>query len=347
MKVALIGAGGDVGRQVLSYSIQERLLCREDVLFLIGRKDGPSRSSLFGILSDLEDACMEFLPKMEVLLSPEEIDADLVIMCAGITFPTDPRKKAISRENFAEINANVFNYYAKALSSKSKESLVIQVSNPIELGVQIFSRYHDRRCVVGMGAYLDSLRFQREIARSLQVERSRVRGWVAGEHGPEMIPLWSTVSIAGMTPTEEKKRISALRSAQMNIGGAQALKNALWLIEKEGPEAAFAMIDSLPFDLRPIVRPFTTHYTGSKTIFGPAIATCQLIRGIIKGEERLVMGQTRVEGEFLGLHGVIGVPLILGRNGIERIIEIDLWEEEAERLRESVERINEKYERYG
>jgi len=198
-----------------------------------------------------------------------------------------------------------------------------------------------------MGAYLDSLRFQREIARSLQVERSRVRGWVAGEHGPEMIPLWSTVSIAGMTPTEEKKRISALRSAQMNIGGAQALKNALWLIEQEGPEAAFAMIDSVPFDLRPIVRPFTTHYTGSKTIFGPAIATCQLIRGIIKGEERLVMGQTRVEGEFLGLHGVIGVPLILGRNGIERIIEIDLWEEEAERLRESVERINEKYERYG
>ncbi len=160
-----------------------------------------------------------------------------------------------------------------------------------------------------------------------------------GEHGPHLVPLWSTVSIQGFTPEEERYAIKRIREKESD--SEEALEKVLALLCDEGVEAAFAKVDTLPFDIRPIVRPFITHYTGSKTIVGPAATTCDLIGSMLREEKLFSTCQVKVEGEFYGLYGVFGVPVILNRRGIEEIHKIPLWEEELEKLKEAVKVINE------
>ncbi len=111
-------------------------------------------------------------------------------------------------------------------------------------------------------------------------------------------------------------------------------------MKRKVPRQAFDHIHDLPIEMRTQVRPWTAHYTGSKTTIGPAMATVDLLEKILLDKKDLVSCQIHLQGEFYGLKGIFGTPLVLGRKGVEEIREIELWPEERELLNNACNTIN-------
>ena len=216
MDVSIIGAGGDVGRQVAVHLIAERVVASSQRLQLVGHEGGKSSQSLFGLRADLLDAYAETSPEIDIALHPDEIAADIIIFAAGATVPTEPGK-ALDRSALGKINKPIFETYAKSIAEHGHgNEIILIVSNPVELGVEIFSRHLERKRVIGIGAYQDSLRFRREIAADLGVRRQRVHAFVLGEHGENLYPMWNTVQVYGMDDEELESVIQRL-SQRANI----------------------------------------------------------------------------------------------------------------------------------
>ena len=205
MNIAVIGASGDIGRVVILSLIQRRILGPSDRLQLVGRSEGPSFRTLYGLKSDILDGLMESAPHMEVILSPSEVDAEIVVMAAGVSFPKESEKR-LSRESLQKTNVKICRLYASAIAKTGRSPLFLITTHPVEAGVKVFSRYFPGNRVIGMGSHMDSMRFRREIGEAIGIDRSRIKGMVIGEHGPEMIPLWSSVRIEGMDAKELKEK---------------------------------------------------------------------------------------------------------------------------------------------
>ena len=344
MNIAIIGASGDIGRVVILSLIQRRMFRSSDRLQLVGRSEGPSFRTLYGLKSDILDGLMESAPRMEVILSPSEVDAEIVVMAAGVSFPKESEKR-LSRESLQKTNVKICRLYASAIAKTGRSPLFLITTHPVEAGVKVFSRYFPRNRVIGMGSQMDSMRFRREIGEAIGIDRSRIKGMVIGEHGPEMIPLWSSVRIEGMDEKEQLEKIKELASQPQELlwsSTSQAWEKTLTLLEEKGPTKAFDHLDGLPLEMRTQVRSWTTHYTGSKTTIGPAMATIDLLEKIIDDRKELVSCQINLQGEFYGLKGVFGTPLLLGKKGVEEVINIDLWPEEKDRLEDACRNINER-----
>jgi malate dehydrogenase len=342
MKIAIIGASGDVGRTVILSLIQRGLLKPADRLQLVGRSEGPSFRTLYGLKSDILDGLMESAPHMDVIIHPSEIDGEIIVMAAGITFPRDVDKK-LSRESLQAANAKICQLYASAISKSGKSPIILVTTNPVEAGVKVFTNYFPKNQVMGMGVHMDTMRFRREIAEALGIDRNRIRALVVGEHGPEMIQLWSSVHIEGMDEEEQKKMIEELSSHPREVAWSntyEAWEKTLSLLKEEGPTRAFEHIHGLPLEMRTQVRPWTAHYTGSKTTIGPAMATVDLLEKIILDKKDLVSCQINLQGEFYGLKGIFGTPVVLGKKGVEEIREIGLWAEERDLLNGACQNIN-------
>ncbi len=345
MNVSIVGAGGDIGREVAVRLIQDRIIGREALLQLVGRPDGSSGTLLYGFVSDLLDAYSENSPRLEVVLEPDGVRGDIIIFCAGRTLSTDPQVPG-DRNALAESNVPVFETYAQAIARVAKgEEIIIVVSNPVELAVHVFSKYIDPTKIIGMGAFLDTIRFRREIAADLGVRRQMVRGLVIGQHGPGMVPLWSSVGAFGMDNEEgwEKLRQSRERNRMAPQEAIHAVRD---LLAAGKVKAATAKVREMPPDLRVFAGPYVTHMTGAKTRVGTAGIVLRLIETITTGNQVLTACQTKVCGEFLGVSSVIGVPVLLNNQGIVHIHPLDIWEEEEEAFRRSAEMINKLISQY-
>lgn len=333
MDVAILGASGDCGRAIAGSLVASRLLEPTERLQLVGRANGPSARVLHGLASDLADAHAEYVPDLDVALSPREIVADLWVVACGRTPPTD--RGLVDRQALARDNARIFSEYADALARYGQGTeIVLIVSNPVELGVALFARAIGQRSrVIGIGAYQDTLRFRREIAGDLGVRRQRVSGFMLGEHGDEQMPVWSSVQVHGMDANERTDAIATLRKGteeQDFLAFCRAEREKLALLLAEGRVAdAFAHADRLPPDARVVLKPYITHLSGSKTVIATANVTVDLMQTLLDGREMLVAGQVVLEdGEFHGLRGPLGVPVIVGPNGVHSVVEIPLTNRE-------------------
>jgi malate dehydrogenase len=345
MNISVVGASGDIGREVVAMLIETGAMDRDATLQLVGRPEGQSASFLHGLVSDLLDAHSEKSPRLEVVLEAEAIQGDLVIFCAGQTVPTDPHQ-VLDRSALAERNAPVFERYAKAIAQTGKaEQIVIIVSNPVELAVHIFSKYIDPARVIGMGAFLDTIRFRREIAEDLGIRRQRVRGIVIGQHGPGMVPLWSSVGALGFNNEQGLAKLEEIRHRN-RMPAQDALAMVRELLQRGEAREALDRIQQFPPDLRVVVEPFISHLTGAKTRLGTSEIVLRMVNTIALGTEVLIACQAKVTGEFLGVHSVIGVPVLLNNQGIAQIYPLDLWDEEKKAFQESAMRINEQLARY-
>jgi malate dehydrogenase len=334
MDVSIVGASGAIGRQIAISLVEGGVLPPTSRLQLVGREDGASAGLLPGLAVDLSDAFAETLPEIDVALRPEELLADVIIVAAGAAVAADPAAP-IDRAALARNNRDVFERYARALAATGHgEEIVLVVTNPVELGVRIFSRYHDRRRVIGMGAFLDTLRFRREIAAELGVRRQIVNGLVLGEHGAHMVPCWSTVSAFGFDSDEGRARLASLRRSDGPSVPA-ALDEVMRLMRTAGPRAAYRRAASWGPDLRAFIKPYITHYSGAKTAVGTAEIISRLVETIVGGHQMLAAAQLVVEGEYLDIHGVTGVPALLSNRGVERVEAIALTDEETEAVRQA------------
>lgn len=339
MDVAVLGATGDVGRQVCTQLVERRVLPPTSRLQLVGRPDGRSGRATHGLAVDLVDAYDEHAPLLDVALDPSDVVADVVVVAAGRTAGTEPGVP-VDRRSLARDNARVFTDYADALARHgSGREVVIVVSNPVELGVAIMQRALGRHRVIGMGAWLDTLRFRREIASAIGVRRHRVSGFAVGQHGDDLVPLWSTVRIAGLDVGERRSAVARVRgdrTLDSYDDEIAAAKTALSRTAVDDIGAAFSLVDTWPPDIRLAARPWMTQQSGAKTAAGTASATIDLIETVLDGRDIVVAGQVALDGEveLAGepVRGVLGVPVVLGPEGWTRVLLPDLADDEERRL---------------
>lgn len=353
MDISVIGASGGCGREVVTQLVSQGVLGRRELLQLVGGNPASSRPSyLHGLRGDLQDAYAENIPEVDVAESDEDIVGDIIVMAAGATFPVDAGAAGAlrSRDGLARANAALFERFARAVARNraGNPPLVIVLSNPVELGVRIFSRYLDRDCVVGMGAFSDSQRFRWEIASQLGLSRQRVHAAMAGEHGLGMLPLWSTVRIHGLRHDELRTAIARLRDgvslADFPVRLARehaVVMEAMIADPVNGPVRALERIARLPPDLRVALKPFPVHYSQAKTVAATATATVELVKAVCEGRAVEVCAQYEHCGE-LGIHGPIGNRLLL-EGTVSRVVPgDDLSDEELSMLRQCGERCSAK-----
>ncbi|HEY9625990.1 MAG TPA: hypothetical protein V6C84_01705 [Coleofasciculaceae cyanobacterium] len=334
MDVSIIGASGDCGREIVTQLLVSRAISPSERLQLVGRSGGRSAQVLAGICSDLKDAYAEMAPELDVALHPEEIVADVIVMTAGATIGGT----LTSRSELAKANLALFELYAKAIAQHGHgHEVIIIVTNPVELAVEVFSRHLGRQRVIGIGAYSDSLRFRREIANDLGIRRQLIKGFVVGEHGDNMVPLWSSVQVQGMDTEELDTTLKRLRR-----GGCirefptdlQREKQVIFDYLRQGQVAdAYQHVDRLSPALRVVLKPYVTHLSGAKTISATANVTVDLVKTLLDGREVVISGQVQLSGEFYGIHTPLGVPIVVTPFGWTQVVPIQLWEEEVQMLK--------------
>ncbi|MCJ7772880.1 MAG: malate dehydrogenase [Desulfobacterales bacterium] len=231
--------------------------------------------------------------------------SDIVIITAGI-----PRKPGMSRDDLISTNAGIVKNATVQAVKFSPNSIIIIVSNPLDAMCHVAydaSGFPKER-VIGMAGVLDSARFRAFIAMELDVSVENTHAFVLGGHGDTMVPLPRYSTVAGIPITEliPKDRIDALveRTAK---GGAEIVS----LLK-----------------------------TGS-AYYAPASAVVEMAESILKDKKKILPCAAYLSGEY-GIHDLfIGVPVKLGANGVEQIIEIKLTEDEKASLMKSAASVEE------
>ncbi len=333
MDISIIGASGSVGRQIAIGIARAGLVPANGRLQLVGRKGGSSEHSLYGVATDLADAFAEDLPEIDLAFEPRHVLGDIIILVAGDSVG---RGDTRSRSDLAKTNRAVVESYAKAIARYgSGEELLLVITNPVEPCVHWCTRYIDRKRVIGMGAYLDTLRFRQEIAQALGVRRQRVQGLVLGEHGPKLVPCWSTVDVHGFESPEGRARLKALRKPR-DPSVSEALAHVAELTRERGPRAAYQAADRFGPALRAVVKPMITQQCGARSTASTAEMILRLLGTLLAGGHVLTSAQVELQGEFLGIHGVVGAPIVLTLGGVERVVPYSLTPDEERAVRAAV-----------
>jgi len=219
-------------------------------------------------------------------------DSDVVIIPAGM-----PRKPGMTREDLLKTNSKIIKSVVPKIVKYSPNCVLIIVTNPLDAMVYLaykLSGFPKNR-VIGMAGVLDSARFKTFIAQELNVDVNKVEAMVLGSHGDLMVPLINHCKVNGKPVKEliEEKRLGEIIE-RTRKGGGEILK----LLK-----------------------------TGS-AFFAPGLSAAEMAESIIKDQKKILPCAALCEGEY-GVNGVfVGVPVKLGKNGIEEIIEIELTEEE-------------------
>ncbi len=235
----------------------------------------------------------------------ETKDSEIVIITAGI-----PRKPGMSRDDLISTNAGIMKSVTEQIVKQSPDAVLIIVSNPLDAmcHVAFDASGFPKNRVIGMAGVLDSARFRAFIAMELGVSVENTHAFVLGGHGDTMVPLPRYSTVAGIPITEllSKERIDALVKRTRN-GGAEIVS----LLK-----------------------------TGS-AYYAPASAAVEMAEAILKDKKKILPCAAYLEGEY-NISGLfIGVPVKLGKNGIEEIIEITLTEEEQKALNHSADAVKE------
>ena len=227
-------------------------------------------------------------------------DSDLIIVTAGL-----PRKPGMSRDDLLAINAKIMKEVCSGIKQYSPNSVVIVVSNPLDAMAYIAKRElgFPRNRIMGMAGILDTARFKTFIAEELSVSVKDVHAFVLGGHGDTMVPMPRHCSVGGVPLLEllDQSRIDALIERTQK-GGAEIVG----LLK-----------------------------TGS-AYYAPAASAVQMAEAILKAENRILSCTAYLEGEFGVQDLFIGVPVILGANGLEKVIEVKLNEQEQKQFDHSV-----------
>ena len=235
----------------------------------------------------------------------DSADSDIVVITAGL-----PRKPGMSRDDLLMKNYEIVKGVTEQVVKVSPQCILIVVSNPLDAMVQTAYRISGfpRNRVIGMAGILDSARFRTFIAQELSVSVENVHAFVLGGHGDTMVPLPRYSTVAGIPITEllPQERIDALVQRTAN-GGAEIVG----LLK-----------------------------TGS-AYYAPSAAVTEMVEAIFKDKRKILPCAAYLEGEY-GVDGLfVGVPVKLGQNGIEEIIQIDLRPEEEAALKKSAAAVKE------
>ena len=232
--------------------------------------------------------------------------SSIVIITAGVS-----RKPGMSRDDLVNINADILESIVTQVIEYSPECILIVVTNPINTMVQLAYEVSgfDKQRVIGMAGILDGGRFKYFIAEELGVAASEVVTMVLGDHGELMVPLEDHCQVNGQPIAE--------------------------LLSRERIEAIVKRVQHAGSEIVNLLK------SGS-AYFAPGLAVIQMAKAIIRDEHKTMPCAVYLDGEYNTSGAFVGVPVVLGRNGIERIVEIHLSDKEAEAFDLSVAHIKER-----
>ncbi|KYD34260.1 Malate dehydrogenase [Geobacillus stearothermophilus] len=230
-------------------------------------------------------------------------DSDIVVITAGIA-----RKPGMSRDDLVTTNQKIMKQVTKEVVKYSPNCYIIVLTNPVDaMTYTVFKESgFPKNRVIGQSGVLDTARFRTFVAQELNISVKDVTGFVLGGHGDDMVPL-VRYSYAGGIPLEKlipKARLDAIVERTRKGGGE--------IVNLLGNGSAY---------------------------YAPAASLVEMVEAILKDQRRILPAIAYLEGEY-GYEGIyLGVPTILGGNGIEKVIELELTEDEKAALAKSVESV--------
>jgi malate dehydrogenase len=227
-------------------------------------------------------------------------DSDVVVITAGI-----PRKPGMSRDDLIKINTDIVGNVTREVKKYSPKAILVLVSNPLDAMVYVAAKVSKSppRRVIGMAGVLDTSRYRLFLAEELGCSAEDITAMVLGGHGDTMVPLVRLTSMAGIPITDliPKKRLDEIVERTQNGGGE--------IVKLLGTGSAY---------------------------YAPATSTVEMVESIILDRKRVLPCAAYLDGEY-GVKGLwIGVPAILGANGVEKVIPIKLNPDEKKIFNASV-----------
>jgi malate dehydrogenase len=339
-RIAILGATGSVGNALAAHILRARLLEPQDQLLLVGHGAPANERRLLGMRIDLMDAFDEDRVRIDVVPDVADVEADIVVVAAGTPLTSSTQ----TRRGTAASNRVIFERIADQCVVRLPEAFFIVVSNPVELAVKIFSLAGDRKRVIGMGAQQDSLRFARAVAANLGLSRHDVRATVLGEHGEAMVPLWRSVELMTDDP-RAADRLARLRKrsaeAPLEVRVASLRSEVSGHLSKNRISEAYALTQHALADARIFVEPQITVQSLRSTPNATANATLQCLAAALADDHRRIHGQVDLRGEVLGVYGVCGIPLTIGKTGWHAESLDWLDPEEVRAMKKSAESVEE------
>jgi len=240
-------------------------------------------------------------------------NSDVVVITSGL-----PRKPGMSRDDLIGTNAGIVKSVTENIVKYSPNSIIIVVSNPLDVmtyQAHITSKFPRNR-VIGMAGILDTARYRAFLAEALNVSPKDIQAVLMGGHGDTMVPLPRYTTVAGIPVTEliDKDKLTAILE-RTKVGGGELVK-----------------------------------LMGTSAWYAPGSAAAQMVEAIVKDQRRVFPVCIKLEGEYGIKDCYLGVPVILGKNGIEKVIELDLNAEEKallEASRKAVKEVMDVLEKLG
>ena len=235
----------------------------------------------------------------------ETVGSDIVVITAGIA-----RKPGMSRDDLLNTNAGIVKSVSEQIKKTSPNAIVIVVSNPLDVMCWVAKEAtgFPRERVIGMAGVLDTARYRAFLATALDVSVRDIQAMVLGGHGDTMVPLISYTSVSGIPITQlmDKATLEAIVDRTRN-GGAEIVK----------------------------------HLKTGSAYYAPSAGAVQMVEAIVNDQKRILPCSAWLEGEY-GMQGLyLGVPVKLGRDGMERIVEVTLTDDERAALAKSADAVRE------
>ena len=302
-KISLIGAGQIGG--TLAHLIGLKELAHEVVLFDVASGIAKGKALDIAQSSSVDG----FNVKFSGTDNYEDIkDSDVIIITAGV-----PRKPGMSRDDLLGINLKIIKQVGEGIKTYSPNAFVICITNPLDVMVMAFQKFSGlpTNKVVGMAGILDSSRFKLFLSLELGVPVKEIDAMVMGGHGDTMVPLPRFTKISGkpLLDLVGEGKISEERLESINQrtrdGGAEIVK----YLEK------------------------------GSAFYAPAASGVEMALAYMKDEKKLLPCAAFLNGEYGVKDIYAGVPVIIGKNGIEKIEEIELDEKEKDQFHHSIDAV--------
>ena len=299
MKVTIVGAG-NVGATCAEYIAQKRIASK---VVLLDIKKGIAEGKALDLTQTA--TTLGFNTSITGVTDDysETIGSDVVVITSGV-----PRKPGMTREELIGINAGIVKAVSSSILEYSPDTIIVVVSNPMDTMTYLTlqSTGLPKNRIIGMGGALDSSRFKTYLSIALDRPANDIQGMVIGGHGDTtMIPLTRIASYNGAPVSEYLNKTTLDKvAADTMVGGATLTK-----------------------------------LLGTSAWYAPGASVAYLVDSILNDQKRIIPCSVLLEGEY-GLEDIcIGVPCIIGSNGIESIIDVKLDEKENQQMIESAKKV--------
>lgn len=231
-------------------------------------------------------------------------DCDIIVITAGV-----PRRGDMTRADLLLINAKIIKDVTSKIAKASPNAIIICVSNPLDVMTYVIQKITgwNRNRIIGMAGALDGSRMAYQIAKKTGLNLSQTGSLVIGDHGENMIPLPHRVSIADVPSTD--------------LLTDEDFEEIVEKTKKGGAEIV--------------------EHLGTSGYYGPGMAIAHMVEAILYDNKAVVPSSVILNGEFGYSNVSVGVPIVLGRNGVEKIVKIDIKDKTKEKLDVSVASIKE------